>query len=82
MKIEILGSGSAKCDLLESTTRSAADKLGVPYELTRIRELREFVRRGVIFTPVLVIDGKVVVAGNVPAEAEISQMLSVAVSHG
>ncbi|MCK6483074.1 MAG: TM0996/MTH895 family glutaredoxin-like protein [Phycisphaerae bacterium] len=82
MKIEILGTGCAKCDLLEQTARAAADKLGVPYQLVHVQDINEFVRRGVIFTPALILDGKVVAAGKVPAASEISRMLSEAAAHG
>lgn len=75
MKIEILGTGCAKCDLLERTTRSAADKLGLRYELEHVKEIPEFAKRGVMFTPALVVDGKVVVAGRVPPAAEIERLL-------
>ncbi|TWT44332.1 hypothetical protein RAS1_07450 [Phycisphaerae bacterium RAS1] len=78
MKIEILGTGCAKCNLLEQTTRSAADKLGVPYQLEHIRDIREFARRGVMFTPALVVDGEVLVAGKSPSEAEVSRLLATA----
>lgn len=75
MKIEILGTGCAKCNLLEQTARSAADKLGVPYQLEHIRDIKEFAKRGVMFTPALAVDGKVVVAGKVPNETEVMRLL-------
>lgn len=76
MKIEILGTGCAKCNLLEQTARSAADKLGVPYRLEHIRDIGEFVRRGVMLTPALAVDGRVVVAGRVPTETELMRLLA------
>lgn len=76
MKIEILGTGCAKCNLLERTARAAAERLGDPFELEHVRDLREFARRGVIFTPALVVDGKVVAAGRVPGAAELLELLS------
>lgn len=78
MKIEVLGTGCAKCNLLEQTTRAAADKLGVPYQLEHVTEIKEFAKRGVVFTPALVVDGRVVAAGRVPSEAEITQLLATA----
>lgn len=75
MKIEILGTGCPKCNLLEQTTKAAADKLGLRYELEHVKDIREFAKRGVMFTPALVVDGKVVVAGKVPPEAEITRLL-------
>lgn len=82
MKIEILGTGCAKCNLLEQAAKSAADKLGVRYQLEHIRDIKEFAKRGVIFTPALAVDGKVLVAGKVPPEAEVSRMLAVAMKRG
>ncbi len=75
MKIEILGTGCAKCNLLEQTARSAADKLGVQYELEHVKDIREFAKRGVMFAPALVVDGRVVVAGRVPTETEVMRLL-------
>jgi small redox-active disulfide protein 2 len=75
MKIEILGTGCAKCNLLEQTARAAADRLGVPYEVRHIRDIKEFARRGVMFTPALAVDGKVLVAGKTPSESEVMRLL-------
>ena len=76
MKIEILGTGCAKCNLLEQTTRVAADKLGLAYDIAHVNDIQEFAKRGVMYTPALVVDGRVVVAGRVPSEAEITRLLS------
>lgn len=81
MKIEILGTGCAKCDLLERTARSAADKLGVAYQLEHIRDIREIARRGVVFTPALAVDGNVLIAGHAPSESEVSHLLAAAAGH-
>lgn len=75
MKIEILGTGCAKCNLLERTAKTAADSLGLTYELTHVTDLREFVRRGVMLTPAMSVDGTVVVAGRVPSESELRKIL-------
>lgn len=76
MKIEILGTGCAKCNLLEQNAKAAADRLGLSYELEHVKDIREIAKRGVMFTPALVVDGKVVAAGKVPPEAEITRILS------
>jgi small redox-active disulfide protein 2 len=76
MKIEILGTGCPKCNLLEATAKAAADKLGVPYEINHVKDINEIVGRGVMITPALAVNGKVVVAGNVPREAEITRILT------
>jgi len=76
MKIEILGTGCPKCNLLEATAKAAADKLGVKYEIDHVKDINEFMRRGVMITPALAVNGKVVVAGKVPREAEVTAILT------
>jgi len=76
MKIEILGTGCPKCNLLEATAKAAADKLGIDYKIDHVRDINEFMKRGVMMTPALAVNGKVVVAGKVPKESEVSTILS------
>lgn len=75
MKIEILGTGCAKCNMLEAAARKAADKLGLDYEIDHIRDINEFMKRGVMFTPALAVDGKVLVTGKVSSEEELMNLL-------
>ncbi len=76
MKIEILGPGCPKCNLLEATTKKAADKLGMQYELVHVKDISKIASYGVMMTPALAIDGKVKVVGKVPSEAEITTLLT------
>ncbi len=76
MKIEILGTGCAKCNMLEAVAKSAAEKLGVPFAIEHIRDINEIVRRGVMLTPALAVNGEVKVAGRVPSEADLARMLA------
>lgn len=76
MKIEVLGTGCAKCNKLEEMARTAAGKLGVAYEIVHIRDINEFVARGIMMTPALAIDGKVVLSGRVPGEAELEALMT------
>lgn len=76
MMIEVLGTGCPKCNKLEVMARSAADKLGVPYEMEHVQQIVEIVRRGVMVTPALAIDGRIVVAGRLPTEAELTSWLT------
>ena len=75
IRIEVLGTGCPKCNLLEATAKAAADKLGLDYELAHIKDINEFLKRGVMSTPALAVDGKVVVAGRVPRESEVAAIL-------
>ncbi|MFH0981990.1 MAG: thioredoxin family protein [Planctomycetota bacterium] len=76
MKIEILGTGCAKCNRLEATAKKAADRLGIQYELVHVKDLSKMAAYGVMMTPALVIDGKVKVVGKVPSEAELTTILT------
>lgn len=80
LKIEILGTGCAKCERLAATAEAAAKGMGVAYELVKIKDLGEITRRGVMFTPALVIDGEVKFSGKVPGEAEIMSIMADALS--
>ena len=76
MKIEVLGTGCAKCDRLGEAVEAAAKELGVQCEIEHIRDITEIVKRGVMTTPALVIDGKVVATGRVPSHAELTTFMS------
>jgi small redox-active disulfide protein 2 len=80
MKIEVLGTGCKKCNLLEAATKAAADKLGIQYELTHVKDLGKIAAYGVLMTPALVIDGQVQSSGKVPSEAEITKLLTSALA--
>jgi len=75
MKIQILGTGCAKCNNLTLATKAAADKLGLDYELEKVTDFLRFADFGVMVTPALVVDGKLKVAGKVPAVEEIAKLL-------
>ncbi|HRX86089.1 MAG TPA: thioredoxin family protein [Phycisphaerae bacterium] len=75
MKIEVLGTGCPKCNQLEQTAKAAADRLGLTYELVHVKDINEIVRRGVMLTPALAVDGQVKVSGQVPSIDEISKLL-------
>ena len=76
MKIEILGTGCPKCQVLAENAKAAADKSGVAYELTKVTKITDIMNRGVMMTPALVIDGEVKVAGKVVSEAEIATLIT------
>jgi small redox-active disulfide protein 2 len=75
MKIQILGTGCAKCNALTMATEKAAQALNLPYELEKVTDLKQIMAFGVMATPALVVDGKVKVSGKVPAVDEIKTML-------
>jgi small redox-active disulfide protein 2 len=80
MRIEILGTGCAKCETLAARAETAAKSLGVAYELCKVKDLSEIMKRGVVFTPALVVNGEVRISGKVPSEAEIVGILTSAMA--
>ena len=74
-KIQILGTGCAKCQKLADSTKQAADNLDLNYEIEKITDINQIMSFGVMTTPGLAVDGKVLVAGKVPAVSDIEKML-------
>jgi small redox-active disulfide protein 2 len=75
-KIQILGTGCAKCQKLAAVADEAAKALGLPYELQKVTDLKEIMSFGVMFTPALVVDGQVKVAGKVPSLEDVKKLLA------
>jgi small redox-active disulfide protein 2 len=76
MKIEILGTGCPKCKTLAANADKAAKTLGVPYELCKVTQIADIMKRGVMMTPALAINGEVKSVGKVLSEAEITTLLT------
>lgn len=74
-KIEVLGSGCANCVNLETNAREAVALAGVEAEVIHVYDPAEIAARGLLRTPGLVIDGRVVSAGRVPSPADIAAWL-------
>ena len=76
IKIEVLGSGCANCIRLEQAARQAVEMAGVQAEVVKITDYGEIMARGVMSTPGLVLDGKVVSVGRVPSAGDIAEWLA------
>ena len=75
-KLQILGTGCAKCNALTQATEQAAQALGLAYELEKVTNLNQIMSFGVMMTPALVVDGKVKVSGKVPSVDEVKKLLA------
>jgi len=75
MKIQVLGSGCAKCRALTAVAEQAAQDLGLDYELEKVTDVNRFADFGVMFTPALVVDGTVRLSGKVPSLDEAKKLL-------
>jgi len=75
-KIQILGTGCSKCRKLTDNARQAADELGLDYELEKITAMEDIVKSGVMSTPGLAVDGRVLSQGRLLSPEEIKKLLS------
>ncbi|AGB03712.1 small redox-active disulfide protein 2 [Methanoregula formicica SMSP] len=74
-KIEVLGTGCAKCKRLLSNAEQAVDELKMNAEVIKVDDIDVIVDRGVMMTPALFINGEVRAEGRVPDVNEIKKML-------
>ena len=75
MKIQVLGTGCAKCELLAEQAKKAVDELGIDAEVEKVTDINDILGFGVMMTPALAVDGEVKVVGKVPAVDELKEML-------
>ena len=75
MEIKILGTGCPKCNALEKATINALAELDIAANVSKIEDIMQIMNYGIISTPALVIDEKVVIKGRVPSKEEIKKLL-------
>jgi small redox-active disulfide protein 2 len=75
MIIKILGSGCRKCVTLAENARSAATAAGIQAEIVKVTDFAEIAAYGVMSTPGLVIDERVVSSGKVLSVDEIAKLI-------
>lgn len=73
--VKILGSGCAKCNQLEVATKEALEKLGMDSTIDHVTDFTTIASYGVMTTPALVVDGKVVSFGKVLKSEEVEKIL-------
>lgn len=76
MEIKILGTGCTKCNDLEKAAREAVAALSIDANIEKIEDIMKIMEYGVMRTPALVVDGKVLVSGKAPNAEEIKKLLS------
>ncbi|MFZ3114927.1 MAG: thioredoxin family protein [Syntrophales bacterium] len=74
-KIQILGTGCAKCIKLTENAKKAAEEAGVAYEIEKVTDISKIMDFGVMMTPALAIDGEVKSVGKVLSVEEIKKLL-------
>ncbi len=75
MKIEVLGTGCAKCNQLEKDVYNALAELDVAADVTKVKDISKIMAYKVMVTPALVIDGEVKIAGRLPRKGELHKYI-------
>lgn len=75
MKIEVLGTGCAKCKQLEKDVYNALAELDVAADVSKVEDISKIIAYKVMSTPALVIDGQVKIAGRLPRKEELHKYI-------
>jgi small redox-active disulfide protein 2 len=75
MRIKVLGTGCKNCVALEKATRQAVESLGLAATVEKVTDYPSIAAYGVMATPALVVDERVVVSGRVPTAREVGDLL-------
>ncbi|MPM38057.1 hypothetical protein SDC9_84680 [bioreactor metagenome] len=76
MKIQILGTGCPKCKKLAELAERAAGELGINFEIEKVTGISEIIAFGVVSTPGLAVNGKVLAAGSLPSFEKVKELLA------
>ncbi|MBN2612381.1 MAG: TM0996/MTH895 family glutaredoxin-like protein [Bacteroidales bacterium] len=76
MEIKVLGTGCPKCKALEKETRDAVAEMRVEANITKEEDIMKILGYGIMHTPGLVINEKVVISGRVPSKVEIKNLIT------
>jgi small redox-active disulfide protein 2 len=76
VNIKVLGSGCANCKRLEATARKVVETLALDAEIEKVTDYADIMKYPILSTPGLVINEKLVSAGRIPSEKEISDWLT------
>lgn len=74
-RIKVLGSGCSKCNELEKNTKEVLKDLNIDEEIAHIKDFKEIMKYGVMTTPALLVDEKILVSGRVPNIKELKELI-------
>ena len=75
MEIKILGTGCTNCENLEKATFNAVAELDLNANISKVEDIQQIMSYGIMRTPALVVDEKVIMSGRVPSVNEIKDLL-------
>ena len=76
MEIKVIGEGCEKCDKLYGNTLLAIEELGWDAKIEKVEDVMDIVRLGVLTTPSVMVDEKLIISGRVPKVKDIVKLLS------
>lgn len=76
MYIKVLGTGCANCKALEKATRQATEELNLDAVIEKVEDIQKIMEYGIMRTPGLVINDKIVLSGKVPNVKELKKILT------
>lgn len=76
MEIKVLGTGCPKCKTLEQATRNAVSELSIDANISKVEDIVDIMKYGVMRTPALVIEGKVIFSGRLPSINELKDLIT------
>ena len=76
MEIKILGTGCSNCRTLEKATRDTVDELGIDATISKEEDIIKIMEYGIMHTPALVVNEKVVSSGRIPSKNELRKLLT------
>jgi small redox-active disulfide protein 2 len=76
MRIKVYGPGCVRCKQLEASTREALAAMGEAAEVEKVEDITSMAQDGVLRTPALAIDGKLVLQGRVPGVRELTAIFT------
>ena len=76
MNIVVLGPGCPKCKILEKVTREVVNEMGITADISKEEDIVKIMNYGIMHTPGLVINGKVVISGHVPSPKEVKELIT------
>jgi small redox-active disulfide protein 2 len=76
MEIKILGPGCVRCKTLEKLVINSLAELDIAADVSKVEDIVKIMEYGIMHTPGLVIDGKVIVSGRIPSTTEMKEILT------
>ena len=76
MKIQVAGPGCLKCQETEKNVREACSQLKLDADISHVYDIKEIAKLGVLFTPAVIVNSKVITSGKIPTVDELKKIFS------